>query len=119
MNTYNWIIEWVETSNETSTNPFTVLQVGWRCNGFTEGKEYSTSIYSSVSLPAPKEDGKFIEYKDLTENIILKWIWNNGVDKQVTEEAIDKQLEAISKPVTIKPTLPWATTTQVVPEVLP
>ena len=85
-----------------------VYCVHWSCTDTQtiDGKEYSGRVYSTCSLPAP--EGTFIAYDDLTQNIVLDWIWANGVDKAATEAAVDQQIQAQAHPVVTSPPLPWA-----------
>jgi hypothetical protein len=50
----------------------------------------------------------FIPYQDLTLDIVLGWIWANGVDKAATEAAVQTQIDNQINPPIITPTLPWA-----------
>ncbi|NBW19556.1 MAG: hypothetical protein EBR82_67440, partial [Caulobacteraceae bacterium] len=54
-----------------------VITVHWTCNG-TDGT-YNASVYSTCSLPVVQGE-TFIPYQDLTLEIVLGWIWANGVD---------------------------------------
>jgi hypothetical protein len=50
----------------------------------------------------------FIPYQDLTLDIVLGWIWANGVDKAATEAAVQTQIDNQINPPVISPQLPWA-----------
>lgn len=82
-----------------------VQTVHWRCDG-TDG-EHSASVYSTCSLPAPQGE-QFIAYEDLTQAEIQNWIWDNGVDKDATEDAVKAQVQAAKNPPIVQPALPWA-----------
>jgi hypothetical protein len=100
-----WIVEWMKTT-PTSANPAeAVITIGWRCNG-TDG-DYSGSVYSTVSLPAA-DPANFTPYADLTQDIVLGWVWANGVDKDSAEAAVAQQIEMQKNPQVIQPPLPWA-----------
>ena len=103
----NWIIEWMNAST-TEINGFTevVLTAGWRCNG-TDGT-YSASVYGTVSFPEPAEGGSFTPYASLTQEQVLGWVWNNGVDKTSAEETVAAQLANQVNPPVIQPALPWS-----------
>ena len=102
----NWIIEWMQASTQT-INGYTevVLTAGWRCNG-TDGT-YSASVYGTVSFPEPEVDGAFTPYASLTQDQVLGWVWNNGVDKTSAEEAVAVQLANQVNPPVTQPPLPW------------
>jgi hypothetical protein len=108
MTTITWVIEWM-TASTTEINGHTevVLTAGWRCNG-TDGT-YSGTAYGSCSFPEPATGGSFTPYAQLTQEQVLGWCWNNGVDKTATEEMVDGQIQNQINPPVIQPPLPWAT----------
>lgn len=109
--TTTWIIEWMQTTPTTATPPETVLTAGWRCNGAqTEGgTDYTGTAYGTCSFPMPAEGGQFTPYADLTQEQVLGWCWDNGVDKDATEASIQAQIDNQINPPVIQPPLPWAT----------
>ena len=65
--------------------------------------EHTASIYSTSSWA----DGTVnIAYSELTQEIVLGWVWANGVDKQATEDALAAQIALQKAPVTASG-LPW------------
>jgi hypothetical protein len=65
--------------------------------------EHTASIYSTCSWA----DGTVnTPYADLTQEIVLGWVWANGVDKQATEDALAAQIALQKAPVTAQG-LPW------------
>lgn len=85
-----------------------VFCVHFDCTGtdVIDGKDYSGRVYSTCTVPAP--EGSFTAYDDLTQDVVLGWIWANGVDKDATEAAVEQQIQAQAHPVTVTPPLPWA-----------
>ena len=118
-NTYTWKIESIKQSTQT-INGFNkvVLNCGWSCKGESsqtytdsQGKlvPYATSVYGSCSFPEPiVGDPNFIPYENLTETIVLNWIWQSGAYKISTQTAIDNQLNDLINPPVIESKLPWA-----------
>jgi len=107
----NWSIDalWVKPTEGDLTN--VVVTAAWRCSG-TEtsgGKEYSGTTFSTVSF-SPPDPSAFIEYADLTLNEVLQWCWTSGVDRAVTEAAVQQQIQQAINPPIITPPLPWANT---------
>jgi hypothetical protein len=102
MTTFNWQITAMNCST-TEQNPDTVIVVHWTCSG-TDGT-YNGSVYSTCSVPAPT--GTFIPYADLTQDIVLGWIWASGVDKDSAEAAVQTQIDNQITPPVISPKLPW------------
>jgi len=100
-----WQIEWMNTKPTSADPAEAVITVGWRCNGTQDS--YSASVYSTCSLP-PADPANFTPYADLTQDIVLGWIWANGVDKDATEAAVQQQIDNQINPPVIQPPLPWA-----------
>ena len=105
--TIAWKIEWLNASTQT-INGFSevVLNAGWRVTA-TDG-DYSASAYASVSFPEPAEGGSYTPFADLTEEQVLGWVWENGVDKDAAEASVTAQLETQKNPPVIQPPLPWS-----------
>lgn len=110
--TITWVIEWMQTTPTTANPPETVITAGWRCNGAetagTPAVNYTSTVYSTCSFRMPTE-GQFTPYADLTQDQVLGWCWNNGVDKDATEASIQANIDSQINPTVIQPPLPWAT----------
>lgn len=106
--TTTWFIDWMTASTQT-INGFSevVLSAGWRLTG-TDGT-YTSSIYNTSTFPEPQQGGTYTPYADLTEQQVLGWVWENGVDKEAAEASVTAQVEAQANPPVINPPLPWAT----------
>ncbi len=104
-----WNVDWASTTTDSADPPMMVLQVGWRVTGTQEsdGKVYTGTVYSTCSLP-PANPADFIAYQDLTQDTVLGWCWENGVNKASAEAAVQQQIERQINPPTIQPKLPWA-----------
>jgi hypothetical protein len=106
MTTITWIIEWMTTSTvEINGHTEVVLTAGWRCNG-VDGT-YSATVYGTCSFPQPAEGGLFTPYAQLTQDQVLGWCWNNGVDKTSAETAVQSQINNQINPPVIQLPLPW------------
>ena len=107
-----WNTDWLSTST-TEINGFTsvVVTCGWRATGTetANGKEYSNSIYGTCSFPEPAAGGSFTPYAQLTQSQVVGWCWENGVNQEATEAAINANLAAQITPATTQPPLPWIT----------
>lgn len=100
-----WVIEWMQCKPKEGDMTDVVVTAGWRCNG-TDGA-YNATVYSTCSFPMP--EGSFTPYADLTQDQVLGWCWQNGVDKDATEAAVAQQIENQINPPIVQPPLPWAT----------
>jgi hypothetical protein len=65
---------------------------------------YTASIYSTCSFAAATPS---IPYNSVTEQEVLDWCWNNGVDKTATEAALAANIALQKNPVTSTGT-PWS-----------
>ena len=98
-----WLIERLLCKPLEGSNPDVVITADWRCNGTDE--TYSGTCYGSCSFAPPS--GSFTPYEDLTEQQVLDWCYENGVDKTAIEANVTAQIEnQINPPVVVLP-LPW------------
>jgi hypothetical protein len=67
---------------------------------------YTASAYSTCSFAAATPS---IPYASVTEQEVLNWCWNNGVDKTATEASLQSQIDLLKNPVTAAGT-PWSAT---------
>jgi hypothetical protein len=65
---------------------------------------YTASAYSTCSFALATPS---IPYASVTEQEVLNWCWNNGVDKDATEASLAQQIELLKNPVTAAG-VPWA-----------
>jgi hypothetical protein len=64
---------------------------------------YTASAYSTCSFATATPS---IPYASVTEQEVLTWCWNNGVDKDATEASLAQQIELLKNPVTAAG-VPW------------
>jgi hypothetical protein len=105
MTTFNWVVTALNCLPNAPEGQDYVINVHYSCIG-TDGT-YNASVYSTCSLPVVQET-TFIPYQDLTLDIVLGWIWANGVDKAATESAVQTQLDNLINPPVVTPPLPWS-----------
>jgi hypothetical protein len=79
-----------------------VTTAHWRANALDGAYEASTHSSCSWSEGTPE-----IAYADLTEEIVLGWIWSSIVDKATTEAILLKQIEKQKAPI-LASGVPWA-----------
>jgi hypothetical protein len=65
---------------------------------------YTASAYSTCSFALATPS---IPYASVTEQEVLDWCWNNGVDKDATEASLAQQIELLKNPVIATGT-PWS-----------
>lgn len=103
MTTITWIIEWMQCKPTEGSYTDVVINAGWRCNG--QDGIYAATSYGSCSFPAPTDN--FTPYPDLTQDQVLNWCWQNGVDKTAAELSVQQQIDNQINPPVISPPLPW------------
>ena len=105
MTTIAWVIERLDCIPQTAEGADYVVTAYWRCSG-VDG-DYNGTVYATTSFPVV-QGPSFTPYADLTEAQVLGWVWDNGVDKDATEAAVEGQIEAQKNPPIVAPKLPWA-----------
>ena len=103
MTTINWIIESLLVRKVEGFNTDVVITADWRCNGSQE--TYSGTCYGSCSFAPPT--GSFTKYEDLTQEQVLGWCYENGVDKTAIEANVTQQINDQINPPVITLPLPW------------
>ena len=108
-----WIIQRLLVKPTEGTNTDVVITADWRCNGTQD--QYSGTCYGSCSFAPPT--GDFTPYEDLTQEQVLGWCYENGVDKTAIEANVTQQInDQINPPVVTLP-LPWVPVPP--PEIVP
>jgi len=98
MTTYLWTI----TQTDYLTADGFITTAHWTATA-VDGA-YTASIYSTCSFAAATPS---IPYNSVTEQEVLDWCWNNGVDKTATEAALAQNIALQKNPVTATGT-PWS-----------
>ena len=99
-----WLIERLLVKPTEGSNTDVVITADWRCNGTDE--TYSGTCYGSCSFQPPS--GSFTPYEDLTQDQVLQWCYENGVDKNAIEANVTLQIENQINPPVVTLPLPWA-----------
>jgi hypothetical protein len=98
-----WLIERLLVKPTEGSLTDVVITADWRCNGTQES--FSGTCYGSCSFQPPS--GSFTPYEDLTQEQVLQWCYENGVDKTAIEANVTAQIQnQINPPVVVLP-LPW------------
>jgi len=107
----SWIIERLLVKPTEGTLTDVVITADWRCNGTeTTGsgdteQTYSGTCYGSCSFAPPT--GSFTPYADLTEQQVLDWCYQNGVDQKAIETNVVIQIANQINPPVVSLPLPW------------
>ena len=95
-------ITWTISQLDREVSNGFVTTAHWQATAVDGG--YSAQIYSTCGW---SEGTPTIPYADLTQETVLGWVWDNGVDKQATEDALAAQIALQKAPVTASGT-PWS-----------
>lgn len=94
-------ITWTITNLDRKTADGFITTAHW--TALAVDGDFSASIYSTVGFP---EGTPTVAYQQVTQETVLGWIWENGVDKDTVEAALTAQIEAQKAPVSASG-LPW------------
>ncbi len=86
-----------------------VIAVDWHVVGVEmfEGEKYTYGLNNLTAIELPlDEEYEVIPYEELTEEIVLNWIWNDGVYKQEIEDQIQDNIDRLKFPI-IGQGVPW------------
>ena len=87
---------WEITQTDYDTTDGCIIKVFWTCAGDSAGLSGSTQL----TPPHNRED--MAPYAEVTEEMVLDWVWASGVDK----EAIEVRIAAVENS-TIGSGKPW------------
>jgi hypothetical protein len=93
---------WTITQTDYLVADGFITTAHWQCVA-TDGT-YTASAYSTCSFALATPS---ILYASVTEQEVLNWCWNNGVDKEATESSLTQKIEQLKNPVKAAG-LPWA-----------
>ena len=68
---------------------------------------YTASSYGTCGFTPDADADDFIAYDSLTEEVVMGWVWANGVDQSATETALQDNINAQINP-TEASGVPWA-----------
>jgi len=107
------MVTWRIIQLEYNVNDGGVLAVHWSAatdQAMVNDEPYVEKAYGVCSLVYDASDENFIPLNDLTEQVVLGWVWDQdigNVDKQATEQLVEEKLAEKVSP-TIETGLPWA-----------
>ena len=94
-------ITWTISQLDRRTSDGFVTTAHWQATA-VDG-DYSASIYSTCSW---SEGQPTVPYASLTQDQVLGWCWQSGVDKAATESALAASIAAQKNPVSAAG-VPW------------
>jgi hypothetical protein len=104
MTTFTWTVTKLDCYPQADNQTDVVFNIHWTCSG-TDGT-YNGSVYSTCSVTYVAGT-PYTFYADLTQDIVLGWIWAGGVDKDSAQAAVQTQIDNQINPPVVSPPLPW------------
>lgn len=107
-----WTIEALVVSPQVNGKSDVVKSAGWTCSATQDGFR---ALLQGVAVFPPPQGDKFTNYANLTEDIILQWVWEvckdddplNKWSREIVENTARNQIaQQIAQQATEKP-LPW------------
>lgn len=89
-----------------------VVSAVWNCVGNynvdpkTNRAQYTGSVNGVSKFSAPTS--AFTPYDQLTQDQVLSWCWEDGVDKTDVEGIVAIQINNQINPPVVQPPLPWS-----------
>ena len=121
--TYTWKIKNLKKQDDPSLQLNDIIvQTYWECTGTDEDGNSGTFHGATPFEPDQVDPDNFTTYENLTEAQVLGWVQDivngNPGYKQHIDEQIQKQIDAIVRPVVevSADALPWAEPTEPAPE---
>jgi len=98
---------WTISTMEHNTADGGVIVAHWRVNDSeTVGDDtYSASAYGTASFTYDASASDFVPYADLTESVVLGWVWDS-MDKDAVEASLTANI-AEQKAPTTETGVPW------------
>jgi len=105
-----WEIEWLKVSPFLNGFKDVVVEAGWRCS-IAQDVEDSTRRGTDCGIAKfAFNNSNFTQHENLTQEQILVWLFNDGLDKNSVESKI---IESMNPREQLKE-LPWKISTQIV-----
>ena len=103
---YTWKINSLDCHTNLDGKTNVVYTIHWSLIG--EEDTNTASVYSSASVEVP-EGSAFVEYDDLTQDIVVEWLENSIGSETITahKENIANQIDLQKAPVTVNLAPSW------------
>jgi hypothetical protein len=98
---------WTIATLERHVSDGGVIVAHWRVTeSETVGEDtYFASSYGTCGFSYDPEDPSFVPYDDLTEEVVMGWVWEE-VDQEATEASLAANIAEQKDPVTVDG-VPW------------
>jgi hypothetical protein len=102
MNTITWKIEQLRIQKQIANLENVVVEATWLCEAKSDSAAACKTGIVNFQTPA----ANFIPFENLQEGDVLRWCYENGVDREsVEQEASDLLGQQEAQPEVVK--LPW------------
>jgi hypothetical protein len=104
--TFSWIITQLECLPQKDGQTDVVYNVIWDCCGIQEPENIAQSQRGQLNVDYVSGN-LFTPYNQLTQQQILQWVFDSGVNKSEVESMVQQKIDAFKSPKTTSPNLPW------------
>lgn len=98
------MVTWTISTLERNLADGGVIVAHWRATD-VDG-DYSASSYGTCGFTYDPSSPDFTPYDQLTQDQVLGWCWNDGVDKDATEASLAANINDQKNPTTADG-VPW------------
>ena len=103
MTEFNWTITQLDYDLTAGDS---VITAHWRCTATDDGGEFSAGSYGTCGFSADPTATDFVPYADLTEEVVLGWCFEDGIDQVATEARLQANIDLQMTPVQASG-VPW------------
>jgi hypothetical protein len=105
--TYDWQVNYADVKATEDDLSNVCISCRWSVSATDDSTDPATtaSSYSYATFGAP-DPSSFIDFDNLTQETVLGWIYDSGVDKDAVEAGLVSQIDQIKNPPTTQRVIP-------------
>jgi len=103
-----WSINQMKCLPQTEGKINVVTEVHWTCSVTQEQDEKTYAASDFGVCEFVYRGGNFVDYKDLTPDDVLTWVWSSGVEKSDVEAKVKLKIADLLNPPVVSLALPWS-----------
>lgn len=103
--TFTWSVTGMSCYPQAEGEADVVFNVSWSCAAMQDDYQSSFALSTKVTYTA---GSPYTPYADLTEQQVLGWVFEAGINQAEIEATLQAQIDAQITPAVIQPALPWS-----------
>jgi hypothetical protein len=104
--TFSWVITQLECHPLSDDKTNIIYNIIWDCCGIQEPENVAQSYRGQTNVTYTSGQ-PFTPYDQLTQEQILQWVFDSGINKTEIESSVQSQIDALLLPKQSTPNLPW------------